>query len=68
MTKKRLKTLLYNAIAWIDKECNDFFVSSVDNEYEWYENTLGITKKELQEVGIDWINEASTEIDHETEN
>ena len=67
MTKKRLKTLLYNAIAWIDEECTDFFVSSVDNEYEWYENTLGITKKELHEIGIDWINETSEDIDYETE-
>lgn len=62
MTKKRLTTLLRKAITWIDEECSDFFVSDVDDEYEWYENALGITKKELQEIGIDWINEASKEI------
>ena len=52
MTKDRLKTLLYNALIWIEDECSDFFVSEVDDEYEWFENAIGITKKELNELDI----------------
>ena len=52
MKKERLKTLLYNALIWIEDECSDFFVSEVDDEYEWFENAIGITKKELNELDI----------------
>ena len=52
MKKDRLKTLLYNALIWIEDECSDFFVSEVDDEYEWFENAIGITKKELKELDI----------------
>ena len=52
MKKGRLKTLLYNALIWIEDECSDFFVSEVDDEYEWFENAIGITKKELNELDI----------------
>ena len=52
MKKDRLKTLLYNALIWIEDECSDFFVSEVDDEYEWFENAIGITKKELNELDI----------------
>ena len=34
-------------------ECSDFFVGERINEYEWFEETLGITKQELSEIGID---------------
>ena len=53
MDKKRLEILLYNAIVWIQDECSDFFVGERINEYEWFEETLGITKQELSEIGID---------------
>ena len=56
MNKKRLKKLLYNALVWIDEECNDFFVTEIYDEYEWFQNAIGITKQELQELGIDWLN------------
>ena len=52
MKKERLKTLLYKALIWIEDECADFFVSEVDDEYEWFENAIGITKKELNELDI----------------
>ena len=52
MKKERLKTLLYNALIWIEDECSDLFVSEVDDEYEWFENAIGITKKELNELDI----------------
>ena len=52
MKKDRLKTLLYNALIWIEDECSDFFVSEVDDEYECFENAIGITKKELNELDI----------------
>ena len=55
MTEERLKTLLKNAITWIDEENSDFFACEVGNEYEWYQNALDITKEELLELGIDWI-------------
>ena len=65
MTKERLKVLLKNAITWIDEENSDFFASEVGDEYEWYKEALGITKKELLEIGVDWIQDAPEEYDDE---
>ena len=65
MTKERLKVLLKNAITWIDEENSDFFASEVGDEYEWYKEALGITKKELLEIGVDWIQDAPKEYDDE---
>ena len=65
MTKERLKVLLKNAITWIDEENSDFFASEVGVEYEWYKEALGITKKELLEIGVDWIQDAPEEYDDE---
>lgn len=56
MNKKRLKKLLYNALVWIDEECKDFFIAEIYDEYEWFQNAIGITKQELQKLGIDWLN------------
>lgn len=52
MEKSRLEKLLYNALIWIEDECADFFTAEVDNEYEWFENAIGITEEELIELGI----------------
>ncbi|MBE5750118.1 MAG: hypothetical protein E7346_04550 [Clostridiales bacterium] len=52
MEKTRLKQLLYKAIKWIEDDCADFFVSEVGNEYEWFEDAIGITEEELTELGI----------------
>lgn len=52
MNKKRLKNLLQNALIWINEECSDFFVCEVDDEYEWFGETIGITEKELTELDI----------------
>lgn len=65
MNEARLKVLLYNAIVWIDEECGDFFVSDKVDVYEWYRRTLGITKQELKEIGVDWDGESSEEIEDE---
>ena len=65
MTKERLKVLLKNAITWIDEENSDFFASEVGDEYEWYKEALGITKKELLEIGVDWIQDVPEEYDDE---
>ena len=60
MEKTRLKQLLYKAIKWIEDDCADFFVSEVGNEYEWFEEAIGITEKELTELGIT-LNKGSEE-------
>ena len=52
MEKARLKQLLYKAIKWIEDDCADFFVSEVGNEYQWFEDAIGITEEELTELGI----------------
>ena len=52
MEETRLKQLLYKAIKWIEDDCADFFVSEVGNEYEWFEDAIGITEEELTELGI----------------
>ena len=52
MKKSRLEQLLYKAIKWIEDDCADFFVSEVGNEYEWFEDVIGITEEELTELGI----------------
>lgn len=52
MEKERLKTLLYNALIWIEEENSDFFVNEVSNEYEWFEETIGITEEDMNELEI----------------
>ncbi len=52
MEKERLRTLLYNAIIWIEDECTDYFANEVDNEYEWFEQAIGITEEDMNELGI----------------
>lgn len=52
MTKPRLKYLLYEALKWIEEECADFFCCEVDDEYEWFEDAIGIHKEELHELDI----------------
>ena len=52
MKKSRLEQLLYKAIKWIEDDCADFFVSEVGNEYQWFEDAIGITEEELTELGI----------------
>lgn len=52
MENDKLRTLLYNAIIWIEDECSDFFANEVDNEYEWFEEAIGITEEDMQELGI----------------
>ena len=57
MNNERLKTLLYNAIVKIDKDNQVALRWSVGDEFEWYYNEIGITKEELEEIGIDWLHE-----------
>ena len=52
MEKERLRTLLYNALLWIEEENSDFFANEVGNEYEWFEETIGITEEEMNELDI----------------
>ena len=52
MENDKLRTLLYNAIIWIEDECSNFFANEVDNEYEWFEEAIGITEEDMQELGI----------------
>ena len=52
MKKPRLKYLLQRAIEWIEEECADFFCCEVDDEYEWFEDAIGIHKEELHELDI----------------
>lgn len=56
MNNERLKTLLYNAIVKIDNDNQDDLRWYVGDEFEWYYNEIGITKEELKEIGIDWLN------------
>jgi len=52
MENDKLRTLLYNAIIWIEDECSDYFANEVDNEYEWFEQAIGITEEDMKELGI----------------
>lgn len=53
MTNERLKTLLYNALVWIDEECADFFTCEVDDVAEWFEDAIGITKEEMEQIDFE---------------
>lgn len=55
MKKERLKALLEKCLLWIIEENGDFFATEVSNTYEWFETAIGITEKELNELGIDWL-------------
>ncbi len=52
MENDKLRTLLYNAIIWIEDECSDYFANEVDNEYEWFEQAIGINEEDMNELGI----------------
>ena len=55
LENERLKTLLYNAIVWIDEECSDFFHCDDINKIKWFENVIGINLDELTKLGCDWL-------------
>ena len=63
MKKERLCELLHRAILWIDNKNSDLLAATVVDEYEWYEEAIGIAKAELLELGIDWLNDGSTSDD-----
>ncbi len=53
MNESRLRYLLFKALLWIEEENADFFTCEVDDEYEWFEDAIGITKEEMNELGIE---------------
>ena len=50
MTTERLKTLLYNAIIWIEEDDVYFDCETDDERYEKIENLIGISKEEYDEI------------------
>lgn len=68
MEKERLRTLLYNALLWIEEENSDFFANEVGNEYEWFEETIGITEEEMNELDITLSKGVEENDDYDEEN
>ena len=68
MEKERLRTLLYNALLWIEEENSDFFANEVGNEYEWFEETIGITEEEMNELDITLSKGVEEDNDYDEEN
>ena len=68
MEKERLRTLLYNALLWIEEENSDFFANEVGNEYEWFEETIGITEEEMNELDITLSKGIEEDDDYNEEN
>jgi len=68
MEKERLRTLLYNAILWIEEENSDFFANEVGNEYEWFEETIGITEEEMNELDITLSKGVEEDDDYDEDN
>lgn len=68
MEKERLRTLLYNALLWIEEENSDFFANEVGNEYEWFEETIGITEEEMNELDITLSKGVEEDDDYDEEN
>lgn len=68
MEKERLRTLLYNALLWIEEENSDFFANEVGNEYEWFEETIGITEEEMNELDITLSKGVEEDDDYNEEN
>ena len=68
MEKERLRTLLYNALLWIEEENSDFFANEVGNEYEWFEKTIGITEEEMNELDITLSKGVEEDDDYDEEN
>ena len=68
MEKERLRTLLYNALLWIEEENSDFFANEVGNEYEWFEETIGITEDEMNELDIILSKGVEEDDDYDEEN
>lgn len=52
---ERLKTLLYNAVLYIAEATDSLSEIGTEEQRKWYEETLGITEEELENIGIDWF-------------
>ena len=50
MKQERLKTLLYNAIIWMEEDDVYFDCETQEERYEKMENLIGISKKEYDEI------------------
>lgn len=50
MEKSRLKTLLYNAIIWIEEDDVYFDCETQEERYEKMKNLIGISKEEYDEI------------------
>lgn len=50
MNNERLKTLLYNAIIWINGDDIYFDCETQEERYQKIENLIGISKEEYQEI------------------
>ena len=52
MTNERLKTLLYNALVWIDEDNGNFWDDDID-KHEWFEKAIGITRAEMEQINFE---------------
>lgn len=50
MNNERLKTLLYNAIIWIEEDDIYFDCETQEERYKKIGNLIGISKKEYNEI------------------
>ena len=50
MKEERLKTLLYNAITWIEEDDFYFDCETKEERYEKMEDFFGISKEEYDEI------------------
>lgn len=49
---ERLKTLLYNALVWIDEDNGNFWDDDID-KHEWFEKAIGITRAEMEQIDFE---------------
>jgi redox-regulated HSP33 family molecular chaperone len=50
MNNERLKTLLYNAIMWIEEDDIYFDCETQEERYKKIKNLIGISKEEYKEI------------------
>lgn len=50
MNNERLKTLLYNAIIWMEEDDIYFDCNTKKERYKKIENLIGISKEEYKEI------------------
>ena len=57
----RLSALLFKAVVHIAETTKELNDCDTEEQLDWFRETLGITKYELSQIGVDWLGTSGCE-------